>query len=174
MVEPVSITLAALALLDPAIQSVRKAYGVYRLTTSFGEHYTSTQRKLDGEQARLEMSLDTNLASMPDKKVLTQIIDHLGHLEKHFQGCQDLIASIEGHRGRGQLPLIRNDSEKVLTINKDVVIQTARQRLLTWFPKILDPQLSPLQNVASRSPKFWQSCFIKATSLRQGTVLPLL
>ena len=104
MVEPVSITLAALALLDPAIRSVRMAYGVYRLTTSFGELYTSTQRKLDGEQARLEMSLDTNLASLPDKKVLTQINDHLGHLEKHFKGCQDLIASIEGHRGRGQLP----------------------------------------------------------------------
>ena len=96
-----SITLAALALLDPAIRSVRKAYGVYRLTTSFGEHFISTQRKLDGEQARLETSLDTNLASMPDKKVLAQINDHLGQLEKHFQGCQSLMASIEGHRGRG-------------------------------------------------------------------------
>ena len=130
MVEPLSITLAALALLDPAIRSVRKAYGVYRLTTHFGEHYISTQRKLDGEQARLETSLDTNLASIPDKKVLVQINEHLGHLEKHFQGCQDLIASIEEHRGRSQLLLICNDYEKHLTINKDV-IQTARQRLLT-------------------------------------------
>ena len=111
MVEPVSVTLAALALLDPAIRSVRMAYGVYRLTLSFGEHYTSAQRKLDGEQARLETSLDTNLASIPDKKVLTQINDHLGHLGKHFQACQDLIASIDGHKGRSRLPLIRNDSE---------------------------------------------------------------
>ena len=148
MAEPVSITLAALALLDPAIQSVRKAYGVYKLTTSFGEHYTSTQRKLDGEQARLETSLDTNLASIPDRKVLTQINDHIGHLEKHFKGCQELIASIEGHRGRGELPPTRNNCEKVLTNNKDV-IQTAQQRLLTWSPKILNQQLSLPQNTAS-------------------------
>ena len=137
MVEPVSITLAALALLDPAIRSVRMAYGVYRLTTSFGEHYTSTQRKLDGEQARLETSVDTNLASVPDEKVLTQINDHLGHLEKHFRGCQDLIASIEEHRGRSQIPPTCDRCKKVLTMNKDV-IRTALQRLLTWFPKILD------------------------------------
>lgn len=100
MVEPVSVTLAALALLDPAIRSVRKAYGVYRLTKSFGEHYTSVQRRLDGEQARLETSLDTNLASMPDKKVLTEINEHLGHLRNNFQACQGLIASIDGHKGR--------------------------------------------------------------------------
>ena len=76
MVEPVSITLAALALLDPAIQSVRKAYSVYRLTRSFGDHYISVQLRLDGEQACLETTLDTNLASKPDEKKLTQINDH--------------------------------------------------------------------------------------------------
>ena len=137
MVEPVNITLAALALLDPAIRSVRIAYGVYRLTTSFGEHYTSIQRKLDGEQARLETSLDTNLVSVPEKKVLTQINDQLGHLEKHFRGCQDLIAAIEEHKRRSQLSLICDRCEKVLTMNKDF-IRMARQRLLTWSIELLD------------------------------------
>ena len=113
-----------------------------------GEHYISTQRKLVGQQARLETSFDTYLASVPDKKLLAQINDHLGHLEKHFRGCQGLIASAEEHKGRSQDPLIRDQCAKVLTRNKDV-IQTARQRLLTWFPEILDSQQAPPQNIAS-------------------------
>jgi hypothetical protein len=47
MPEPIGITLAALALLDPAIKAVRKAYGIYKLTKHFGEHYVSVQRRLD-------------------------------------------------------------------------------------------------------------------------------
>ena len=98
-VEPVSITLAALALLDPAIRSVRQAYGVYKLTTAFGEHYASVQRRIDGEQARLEVALETDLATVPSKDIIALINTHLGHLRRHFQACQDLIALIDGHTG---------------------------------------------------------------------------
>lgn len=113
MVEPVSVTLAALALLDPAIRSVREAYSVYKLTRSFGEHYASVQRKLDAEQARLELSLEVNLAFMPDNEMVSEIKTHLGHLRTHFQACQDMIATIDGHTGT--CPLIRSEYRKIVT-----------------------------------------------------------
>lgn len=100
MPEPVGITLAALALLDPAIRAVRKAYGIYKLTNLFGEHYVGVQRKFDGEQARLEVALDTDLACMPKSDVISQINVHLGNLREHFQACQEMIANIDGHTGR--------------------------------------------------------------------------
>ncbi|KAL8926908.1 MAG: hypothetical protein Q9208_002717 [Pyrenodesmia sp. 3 TL-2023] len=102
MAEPVSITLSALALLDPAIKSVRKAYGAYKLTAAFGQHYIGIQRRLDGEQARLETALDTALVSAPSEEQLTQISAQLGHLETHFQACQDLIASIDRRHSSAQ------------------------------------------------------------------------
>lgn len=103
MVEPVSITLAALALLDPAIKSVRKAYGAYKLTAAFGEHYIGIQRRLDGEQARLETALDTTLVSAPSEEQLTQINAQLGQLQLHFQACQHLIASIDRHSSKAPI-----------------------------------------------------------------------
>lgn len=102
MVEPISITLSALTLLDPAIKSVRKAYGVYKLTSAFGEHYMGVQRRLDGEQARLENALDISLISAPSKEQLTQIKTELGELAKHFQACQDIVASINSRMSRHQ------------------------------------------------------------------------
>ena len=99
MGEPISMTLAALSILDPAIKSVRKAYGVYGLTKAFGDHYTSVQRRLDGQQARLEVSLETTIAVMPSREVTARINTQLGHLRRRFQECQDLIASIDGHIG---------------------------------------------------------------------------
>ena len=83
-VEPVSVTLAALALLDPAIRTVRKAYGVYKLTTAFGEHYAGIQRRIDAEQARLETALRIELRYLPSEEIIAQIKTHLGHMRKHF------------------------------------------------------------------------------------------
>ena len=100
MPEPVGITLAALALLDPAIRAVRKAYGTYKLTKLFGEHYVAVQRKIDGEQGVLEAALDTDLACMPKSDVISNINGHLGNLREHFQACQDIVAKIDGHTGR--------------------------------------------------------------------------
>lgn len=96
MVEPVSVTLGGLALFDPAIRAVRKAYGVYRLTRAFGEDFASVQRRLDGQQARLEIALDTSLASIPGGEIANQIIVHLGHMKRHFDACQDLVTTIDG------------------------------------------------------------------------------
>lgn len=104
MAEPISMTLAALSMLDPAIKSVRKAYGVYKLTRAFGDQYVSVQRRLDGEIARLEVALETKLAVMPSKEDTARINVQLGHLRSHFQDCQDLISSIDGHTGRCQIP----------------------------------------------------------------------
>ena len=73
MAESVGITLGGIALLDPAIKACRKACGVYKLTRNFGEHYVGVQRRLDGEQARLEIALETQLAVIPDKRVSASI-----------------------------------------------------------------------------------------------------
>ena len=115
MAEPISMTLAALSMLDPAIKSVRKAYGVYKLTKAFGDQYVSVQRRLDGEIARLEIALETKLAVMPSIENTERINTQLGNLRIHFQGCQNLIASIDGHTGRGQIP---NLASKVDETNK--------------------------------------------------------
>ena len=99
MPEPIGIALAALALLDPAIKTVRKAYGIHKLTKHFGEHYVSIQRRLDGEQARLEVALETDLVSVPERQIIEQIKAHLSHMSTNFQACQDMIAVMDGHLG---------------------------------------------------------------------------
>ena len=104
MAEPISMTLAALSMLDPAIKSVRKAYRMYKLTKAFGGQYVGVQRRLDGEIARLEIALETKLAVMPSMGNMERINTQLGNLRIHFQGCQNLIASIDGHTGRCRLP----------------------------------------------------------------------
>ncbi|KAL2050684.1 hypothetical protein ABVK25_009070 [Lepraria finkii] len=97
MPEPIGITLAALALLDPAIKTVRKAYGIYKLTEYVGEHCVTIQRRLDGEQARLEVALETDLVSVPERQIIEQVRAHLSHISTKFQACQDMIAVIGGH-----------------------------------------------------------------------------
>ena len=94
-VEPISLSLAVLALLDPAVKSVRKAYGVYKLSQNFGEHYVGEQRRLDAEKARLETSLELQLGQVPDRRTIDTINAELGHMRRNFQGCQDLIAQID-------------------------------------------------------------------------------
>lgn len=98
MSDPIAFTLGALAFLDPAIRTCRKAYGVHKLTKHFGEHYVGAQRRVRGEQARLELILDTRIACVPDAKLCGTIIQELGSVRQAFQGCQDLIASIDRPR----------------------------------------------------------------------------
>ena len=100
MVEPISMTLAALSMLDPAIKSVRKAYEMYKLSKEFGKNYVSVQRRLDGEIARLEIALETTLAVMPTMEDTERINVQLGYLIEHFRACQAMIVSIDGHTGR--------------------------------------------------------------------------
>lgn len=99
MGEPVSLTLAALSLLDPAIKACRKAYGTYNLTRSFGEHYVSVQRRLEGEKARLEVALETELAFKPGDRLCNQINTELGNLRINFQACQNMIVAIDERVG---------------------------------------------------------------------------
>lgn len=57
-------------------------------------------QKPDGEQARLEVALGTDFASMPKSGVNSQIKVHLGNLREHLQACQETSANINGHTGR--------------------------------------------------------------------------
>ena len=96
-VEPVSLTLAALALLDPAIKSCRKAYESYKLSKAFGNDYASVQRKIDGEKARLEASLNLELSTAPDTDSIETIKRELGSMQEKFRACQAMILSIDSH-----------------------------------------------------------------------------
>ncbi len=95
MPEPIAITLDALALLDPAIKACRKAYKVYKLTRHFGQRYVSNQRRVRGEQARVELILETRIACVPNTELYEIMIQELGSLQQAFQDCQDLVASID-------------------------------------------------------------------------------
>lgn len=83
MVEPVSVTLGALALLDPAIRAVRNAYGVYKLTAAFGEHYIAIQRRLlyakSGAGSADQCAAWTYETSLPSLPRLDQI-----HRQSHW------------------------------------------------------------------------------------------
>lgn len=96
MVDPISITLAALAILDPAIRACRKAYGTYKLTKNFGKDYRAVQLRLNGQKARLEIAFTTELIVKPDENILNDINEQLGNIRNHFQSCQDIVANIEG------------------------------------------------------------------------------
>ena len=98
--EPVGITLASLALLDPAIKACHSAYGVYKLTREFGRHYIEAQRRLEGEKACLEVALDAELAVKPDNSVLQSINAELGAMSENFRACNDLVVSIDGNQSR--------------------------------------------------------------------------
>lgn len=97
MVEPISMTLTALAMLDPAIKACRKAYGTYKLTKNFGEDYRAVQLRLNGQKACLEMAFNTELTIKPNGNILNDINEQLGNISNHFQFCQDIVANIEGH-----------------------------------------------------------------------------
>lgn len=95
MVEPISITLSALALLDPAIRACRSIYGTYRLTKNFGKDYRRVQLRMNGQQACLEVALHTELVK-PDERTLACINEQLGNILNHFQSCQTMVTDIEG------------------------------------------------------------------------------
>lgn len=97
MVEPISITLSALAMLDPAIKACRKAFGTYKLTKNFGKDYRTVQLRLEGQKACLETALNAELPVKPNGNTLDDINEQLGNIRNHFQSCQDMVAKIEGH-----------------------------------------------------------------------------
>lgn len=100
MVEPISITLAALAFLDPAIRACRKSYGIYKLSKNFGKDYRAVQLRLNGQQACLELAYKTELTVKPDQNTLNAINEQLGNIAIHNESRHDMIADIEGHLSR--------------------------------------------------------------------------
>lgn len=100
MADPISITLAALAFLDPAIKACRKSYGIYKLSKNFGKDHRAIQLRLSGQQACLELAFKTELTIKPDQNTLDAINEQLGNIINHNQSCQDMIANIEGHLSR--------------------------------------------------------------------------
>ena len=117
MVEPIGVTLTALALVDPWIKACRKAYGLYKLTRNFGAHYVAIQRRLDGEKARLETAVETQLRCTPDESVIASINEQLANMKDHFQACQDMVVTIDGQKGRHRLYFERTMHRQKLIVH---------------------------------------------------------
>ena len=94
-VEPVSITLAAIALLEPAVKGCIEAYGVYKLTKEFGHDFCEYSRKYDAQRARLEEWYNwpfyyTGTPTRSDQ-FIRAIDEELGAMRTNFQLCSNII-----------------------------------------------------------------------------------
>ena len=94
MVEPVSISLAAVALLQPAVQSIFQAYKAYKLTEAFGGDFWEYSRKYDCQHARLEEWLQWRIPFEPQKgdRFSTAVLNQLGIMEREFKYCKALMS----------------------------------------------------------------------------------
>ena len=54
MVDPIGVSLGAIGLIQPAIQTCYQAYKLYKLTEDFGEDYRSASRKLNRQWVMLD------------------------------------------------------------------------------------------------------------------------
>ena len=94
-VEPVSITLAAIALLEPAVKGCIEAYGVYKLTKEFGDDFCEYSRKHNAQRARLEEWYNwpfyyTGTPTRSDH-LISAIEQELGAMKIEFQHCSDIM-----------------------------------------------------------------------------------
>ena len=101
-VEPVSITLATIALLEPAVKGCIEAYGVYKLTKEFGHDFCEYSRKYDAQRARLEEWYNwpfyyTGTPSTSDP-LIRVIEEELGAMKIQFQLCSEIILKFSPRR----------------------------------------------------------------------------
>lgn len=101
-VEPVSITLAAIALLEPAVKGCIEAYGMYKLTKDFGHDFCEYSRKYDAQRARLEewYNWPFDYTGTPARidPFIRVIEEELGAMRTNFQLCSDIILKLSPPR----------------------------------------------------------------------------
>ena len=76
MADPISLTLAAAAFVEPAIRATYQAYSLIRLSRSFGPDFKEYCRKLDGQKARLEEWSQWPIGTLlhPEEDVLPKVV----------------------------------------------------------------------------------------------------
>ena len=101
MVEPVSTTLAAVALLAPLFEACERLYRGFELTQAFGDDFVSMQLRLDtlnvqrGQIAhrRLRYVKDHQKIDFEDKNdpVVKMAIRTLAEMKQIFEHCDKLM-----------------------------------------------------------------------------------
>ena len=100
MADPISLTLAASAFVEPAIRSVYSAYGLHRLNQSFGKDYKEYCRKLDGEKARIEEWSQWPIGFLhngQDENLAQVVVAQLAAIKVYLTDCATLRSKYEIH-----------------------------------------------------------------------------
>ena len=87
--DPLSLTVATLAIVEPAVKAVKKAYGVHKLNRSFGSDFLIFTRRLEGQKARLEEWSQWPLDEVPSRsnRIVTTLFEELASMEADFSKC---------------------------------------------------------------------------------------
>ena len=98
MGDPISLTLAAAAFVEPAIRATYQAYNLLRLSRSFGPDFKEYCRKLDGQKARLEewsqWPIGTLLQSENDV-FANVVVAELAAMQEHLGRCAAIRSKYE-------------------------------------------------------------------------------
>lgn len=89
MTDPLSLTVVTLAFIEPAIKSVKRAYGMQRLNRAFGSDFVQWTRRLEGQKARVEEWSQWPLDEVPIKndRIVSTIVEELASMEADFAKC---------------------------------------------------------------------------------------
>ena len=95
--DPVGITLGAVALLGPAIQACWDAYGVWDDTKEYGHEYQRAMRKLRSQRVILEtlLRLEKDKLMLEDPPegppIFEAIQGELISMAENFETCREMI-----------------------------------------------------------------------------------
>ena len=90
--DPLSLSVATLAFLEPAVKAVKAAYGLHKLNRSFGSDFLQCTRRLEGQKARLEEWSQWPLDEVPSQnsRLSKTITEELAFMETNFAKCAAL------------------------------------------------------------------------------------
>ena len=102
--DPLSLTVATLAFVEPAVKAVKKAYGLHKLNRSFGSDFVQYTRRLEGQKARLEEWSQWPLDEVPSQnnRMVTTVIEELASMEADFSKCSLLREKYVNARIQGK------------------------------------------------------------------------
>ncbi len=123
MADPVSLTLAAAAFVEPAIRATYQAYSLLRLSRSFGPDFKEYCRKLDGQKARLEEWSNWpigNLLQDENDKIAKVVVDELAAMRNTLARCAAIRSKyeIDGQANRNDSGAPQQDRDPYYTAAK--------------------------------------------------------
>lgn len=114
MGEPVSTTLAAVALLQPFFQACERLHRGYQISQAFGHDFVVIQLALEAQHARLQQIAQRRLRMLkgheqmdPEDQndpTISVVIRHLAAVGRSFEECNALM---ERYQKKGNLDSVR-------------------------------------------------------------------